>query len=213
MKRGLLPAMPLRMEKARHFKEEGKILRSLGAGILLHGVLGVPEEEVRTGPDGRPFVPGGPDFNLSHSGDYAVMAVGDREDAGNRMPGNPAEASSGGDDSDAPDDTGIGVDIEKIDPRHLRVAPSVCSEEELDWMAEDSLPRFYLLWSMKESILKAAGRGITVHPLRIRLSPENVLQETVLGPYFCRSLIFREKYALAAALREPFEMPDIREIT
>lgn len=89
---------------------------------------------------GKPHVnTPGVEFNISHSGDYALIGV-------NRYK--------------------IGVDIEKIKPnRNFKgLADAVLSEDEKAWVFEcDTVQRFYQLWTLKEARLKCDGDGISGH--------------------------------------------------
>ena len=58
----------------------------------------------------------------------------------------------------------IGVDIEEPDETHLCVAPMVYTPEEQAWMQERPLERFYMLWTWKESVMKAMGLGMQLEP-------------------------------------------------
>ncbi|WP_179319621.1 4'-phosphopantetheinyl transferase family protein [Winogradskyella helgolandensis] len=76
-------------------------------------------------------------FNVSHAGDYAIIAIGNCE---------------------------LGVDIEYID-KHFNYAdilPTVFSSEELSFVEMSNFKRqtFYKLWTRKEAIVKATGKGI-----------------------------------------------------
>ena len=53
----------------------------------------------------------------------------------------------------------IGIDIEIVKERNLKVAEKVFTPLELEWMKEDTLRRFHILWTRKESVMKAMGRG------------------------------------------------------
>lgn len=130
--------MPGRMEKARRFHFERDRLLCVGAGLLLLQYVGIRgESELRIGEYGKPYAPGYPGFNLSHSGEWCVLAVG-------------------------ADD--VGVDIEKLDGSNLRVAPMVFTAAEQKWMEADPVQRFHVLWTMKESVMKAAGLGVNLEP-------------------------------------------------
>ena len=64
---------PERRERIRGFKQEDDKVRSLVAGLLLRRFVS-PKEPLR-GQYGKPFFRDGPFFNLSHAGDYVVLAV------------------------------------------------------------------------------------------------------------------------------------------
>lgn len=79
-------------------------------------------------------------FNISHSGDYVVVAF-----------------------SDCP----VGVDIEKNKGNRLKVAKRFFTREELDDLnafpeEQKQIDYFYTLWTLKESYMKALGNGISM---------------------------------------------------
>ena len=138
---------PYRQQKVAILKHEKDRLRSLGAGIALDHALetyGLREKSAvyEFGEWGKPALKYQPDihFSLSHSGDYAVCSIGDRP---------------------------MGSDIETVRPGRLKVADRFFAEEELRWMysAEEEAEvteRMFRIWTMKESFVKATGRGISV---------------------------------------------------
>jgi 4'-phosphopantetheinyl transferase len=90
-------------------------------------------------------------FNVSHSGELALIAVAlDRE---------------------------LGVDVEshqsRVDAEDL--AGSVCTSEERDALrrigAGERRAAFLELWTGKEAVLKASGRGLSLSPARVELLP------------------------------------------
>ena len=87
---------------------------------------------------GKPWVPGGPHLNLSHSGELALLATCA--------------------------DTEVGVDLERIRPlRHLAgLTRRMCSPGERDWLGEQPDPEVALLrlWVRKEAVAKAQGGGL-----------------------------------------------------
>lgn len=87
---------------------------------------------VKQGAHGKPYVEGELYFNLSHSGEYVVMAVGDRP---------------------------VGIDVEKKKDLSPAVAKSFLNPEELDYVsARPELP-LTSLWCRKEAFLKCLGYG------------------------------------------------------
>lgn len=125
---------------------------SAGAGILMKRAFfeaGITEEfpVILTGPDGKPYLRDYPDihFNLSHSGSYVFLVTGDSE---------------------------VGCDVEEVGAPEdftsslLPVAERFFTGNE--FQAISSLPDqasrnilFHEIWTMKESFLKACGRGIS----------------------------------------------------
>ncbi len=125
---------------------------------ILAGYLDVPPEAVplREGAHGRPYLDGTgmPDFNWSHSGTRAVVAVA------RTLPR-------------------LGVDIEHVRPGRaiLALAERYFDASEYRWLAR--LPSahrpaaFVRLWTAKESILKAHGRGLAYGLERVVLALED----------------------------------------
>ncbi len=135
---------------------------------------------------GRPFLDSGIDFNISHSGAYAVCAFTDREI--------------------------VGIDIEKIRPVALSDFKTYMTDQEWENIAasDRQYDRFYEHWTMKESVIKAEGRGLSV-PLRdIRLDQgKAVLYDTV---WFLKELRLDVRYKCCLALNsEPPEF-EIRQV-
>lgn len=84
----------------------------------------------------RPFIDNRVDFNISHSGDLVVIAVGHC--------------------------LRLGIDVEEIKPVNVEDFSLTFSNEEL-WAIKqfaDPLILFYDLWTKKEAVLKANGKGM-----------------------------------------------------
>jgi 4'-phosphopantetheinyl transferase len=137
--------MPERMKRAEKYRFEKDRLLCMGGGFLMLYVVGIRDEsEIREGQYGKPFAPGYPAFNFSHSGEWCILVKGEGE---------------------------IGVDIEKIDENKLSAAPTVYTPPELAWMNEEPLERFYRLWTWKESLIKALGTGMSLEPKTFEVLP------------------------------------------
>ncbi len=138
---------PYRQQKIALLRNRKDKNRSLGAGLLLdHGlaVYGLQERSVEyeTGEWGKPVLKYHPEvcFSLSHSGDYAICTMGDKP---------------------------VGNDIERVKNGRLRVADRYFAEEELAWLyaareEDERTLRMFRIWTMKESFLKATGRGMSL---------------------------------------------------
>ncbi|MDF1519767.1 MAG: 4'-phosphopantetheinyl transferase superfamily protein [Brevefilum sp.] len=87
-------------------------------------------------------------FNLSHSEEFLLIAL----TKGRR----------------------IGIDVERLSPDRdfAAIAPLVFSPEEQALLSCSSDPRldFYTLWTAKEAILKATGRGFSFPPRQVQLT-------------------------------------------
>lgn len=138
----LLP--PARIAYALRYRKQKDQLRCLAAGVLLHAALlewGIPRDEMRKcmekliwGANTKPQFPGGfPHFNLSHSGDYVVCVVG-------KSP--------------------CGVDVQGQE-KDVDFLQSFFSAGEWEWICRDKNKRAIRLWTMKESLGKCMGTGIT----------------------------------------------------
>lgn len=108
--------------------------RSLAAGLLLRAVFG-ESAEFETDAFGKPRLPGGLSFNLSHAGDHAVLATANGD---------------------------VGVDIERRrDIDCMRIARRFFHPDEYAFLRAQADPAyaFFRIWTLKESYVKALGRG------------------------------------------------------
>ena len=81
-------------------------------------------------------------FNVSHSGEYIVMTVNKKGR--------------------------VGIDIEKIKSIDLSVSESCFTKNEINYLYSkkgEENKRFYKLWTLKESFVKAIGEGLS-YPLK-----------------------------------------------
>lgn len=132
-----------REQTARYRLDRDKRL-SVGVNALLRYALrreGIAETPpVSYGTHGKPYFPDRPDlhFNLSHSGDMALCVL-----------------------SGAP----CGCDIQRTEDAEPRVADRFFAPEEKQRLAEapEEMKKtvFCCLWTLKESYLKATGKGLS----------------------------------------------------
>lgn len=134
-------------EKIRRFRRYEDSLRALTAEVLIRTVscsklsLKSDSLEFKTGPHGKPYLKDYENFhfNLSHSGDWVVCAVS------NRL---------------------VGIDVEQTKEINLDIAKRFFSREEYDDLSmkkeEERIPYFFDLWTLKESYIKADGRGLAI---------------------------------------------------
>ena len=124
---------PERAEKASRYRFPADKKRCIAGGLLLRRFLG--DCVVFADACGKPRTDSGVCFNLSHSGDWVLLAVGDSE---------------------------VGCDIEQHRQTDvLRLGKVVYTDAEMALLRESSDPTalFYVLWTKKEALLKCMGKG------------------------------------------------------
>lgn len=136
-----------KQERIKKLAKPDDVKRVLFADILLRSVLKyelrISNEKIEyeNNEYGKPFLKGdyGLYFNLSHAGDWVVCAI---------------------------DNEPLGIDIEKIYPVGLEIAARFFSDEEYKMLmakpVEEQQPFFFDLWTLKESYIKAIGKGLTL---------------------------------------------------
>lgn len=130
-----------RRERVDRLLDEKAKKLSVLAETLLRFVLneqGITDFAISTLENGKPFLLGGQkSFNLSHSHDICVCAVSDVE---------------------------IGCDVEKIAKANLKIGERFFSKTENAYLsslsADKESQEFYRLWTLKESYVKAIGKGL-----------------------------------------------------
>lgn len=127
---------PERLEKAKKFRFRDDYLRCIGAGALLYGILNVNEDDIVTSKYGKPSDPAIKKcFSLSHSGDYVLLATDTAE---------------------------VGADIQKINNKDTKVFRRACTEDEKKWLLENDREEFFTIWTLKESVMKLTGLGMSL---------------------------------------------------
>lgn len=179
---------PERRSRMERYLRKSDQARCLGAGLLLRYAFG-EERAAQILPDGlgKPYLPEGPYFNLSHSGDKVVLLVSDRPS---------------------------GVDIEQISPWSRAVARRVFTQKEQAWLNahEEEDSAFFRLWTAKEAVMKALGLGFRLHPESFEISPEEDVPNPVEGSNWYLQWRKIEGHMLCCAVDIPLEEICIREI-
>lgn len=137
--------------KISRFRNNKDKYRGLISEILIRNIicaqLNISNEEIFFVENefGKPFLKGYDNFhfNISHSGQWIVCTVDDKD---------------------------IGIDIEKIESIDYReLSENFFSEKEYKFIFEstlsDQLKNFYRIWTLKESYIKAEGKGLSI-PLK-----------------------------------------------
>ena len=115
-------------EKALKYKNEIDQVRSLASSYLVNKLS---KEPLQFNDMGKPFFENGPCFNISHSGQYIIMAVSNKD---------------------------IGVDIEENKEKDMSPLIRIFNEAEAKMIKEHA--DFYYLWCAKESLIKCIGSSI-----------------------------------------------------
>lgn len=172
-------------EKAARFLRESDRLSSVAARgalrALLAGYTGIPAAEIAFcyTENGKPHVTGSEvEFNVSHSGDWVVLAFGR--------------------------DRSIGIDIEQI-KREMDVkaiAARYFSAQEMDWMekADDPHAVFFQLWARKEAYVKACGSTLFTELKRVSVPIEDGAEK---DGWLFHYLEAGSKYAAAVVTDQP----------
>jgi 4'-phosphopantetheinyl transferase len=133
----------LQVRNGRFRQWHDRLSHLLGKMLLIkaledHGFNGHCLTKMRYTNYQRPFLECEIDFNISHSGNYVLCAV--------------AEGVK------------VGVDIEAIKPIELSEFTHVMSASQWNAIhsAGDPLLAFYRAWTIKESVIKAHGKGLSL---------------------------------------------------
>lgn len=140
-----------RRNKVMKYMQADDRRRCLGAGILLAKILplyGESPENITYGPEGKPQAEN-VHFNLSHSGNLVICAVGEKA---------------------------VGCDIEKTGQEVQGVAKRFFHQNEAEYLQKFQGPErnemFYRLWTWKESYVKMTGEGMKLSLQDFEILPE-----------------------------------------
>jgi 4'-phosphopantetheinyl transferase len=154
-----------RREKMRQYRSRNDRLRCLAGGLLMERIS--EGREIRLNEHGKPFMPEGPYFNLSHSENFVCLAVS----------------------SDSP----VGIDIEFLrDEDFQALARTAFHPEEREFfLRKPDAERFFMIWTLKESYMKMRGLGFSLDPRCFSvLSPNS-------GAFFFQNLHMISGYSLS----------------
>lgn len=144
--------------KLKLFKNRNEAIRRLISSLLIRRIirdeLNIPETNITFTYNkyGKPFLNESDffHFNISHSGDWIVCVIDKHE---------------------------IGVDIEKIQPIDLDIAKEFFSSQEYNYIMSKPFNErtyaFYEIWTLKESYLKAIGKGLSIPLKSFTIKKEN----------------------------------------
>ncbi|PEA06967.1 4'-phosphopantetheinyl transferase [Bacillus cereus] len=171
--------------KKYHFEEDKK--RSIMAELLLRHSLkkdfGITREQVQFTKNsfGKPMLKNFEQiyFNLAHSGDWVVCGV-----------------------SDVP----IGIDVEIIKSIDLDIAKTFFTLDEykdiVNQPKEKKIKYFYKLWTLKESYVKAEGKGLSIplNSFSFCISPDTIqmYEGNQLSKKYCFQLFNLDNFHIVA---------------
>ncbi|NLM10171.1 MAG: 4'-phosphopantetheinyl transferase superfamily protein [Clostridiaceae bacterium] len=159
---------------------------------LLCKRLGVRNKELIFGVNeyGKPFLVNSTDaeFNISHSGEWVVCSI-------DNMP--------------------VGIDIEQVKPIDISIAERFFSKEEVKSLMSKCIAEreayFYDLWTLKESYIKAVGKGLSIplNSFTIRIVKNNitVCSANETDNYYFKQYYIDQEYKMAVCSSKN-EFPD-----
>jgi 4'-phosphopantetheinyl transferase len=174
---------PEKKRKILGFRQMADAKRSLYAELLIRYLiekrLGLSDERIvfELNEFGKPSLmksEGDFHFNLSHSGDWVVCML---------------------------DSYPVGIDVEEIRPIDISLADRFFSPKEVEELRaepiKDKLAKFFETWTLKESYIKAVGKGLS-----IPLNSFSILSHDSKYPKLCdkerSDLYFFRHYELAS---------------
>ena len=178
-----------RQARVRALGSSRDALLSLAAGLLLYGVFGEAAQHARfeRGKRGKPHLPDRTPFNITHAGDYAVLALSSQT---------------------------VGVDLEHIRPIDWqKISARFFHPEERTYLeqADDPASEFFHIWTLKESFLKAEGLGFSISPASFAILPDGEHSAHLVGESFYRFSCLKPfpGYCLSVCSLEPEIAPSV----
>jgi 4'-phosphopantetheinyl transferase len=160
----------------------GKIL--LLEAFKKNGIAKERLEEIQYTAFNRPYLSGEFDFNISHSGEVVLCAFSNH--------------------------VRIGIDIEKIKPLDTDEFTDQFTSAELGAIrnSADPLCEFYNWWTLKESLIKADGKGLTI-PLKSIDFITPLCAQIENCKWYFQTIHIQEGYCCHLASSEHIETPAV----
>ena len=149
----------LHRDRAMRFRQKDDRLRCLAAGYLMkHYIPDFSEELISIGKQGKPTLINAVAFNISHAGDYVVLAVCNEV-------------------------SGVGVDVEPVGEMdcYRDILSYAMTEKEVQFIGEDA-HKAVCIWTRKESLYKCVGEGIE----DFAELPEVTNEQVLFSGHLCR---------------------------
>lgn len=118
---------------------------------------------------GRPWIDRKVDFNLSHSGDWVILAITER--------------------------SRLGIDIEQIRDIKLEYFKNIMTPTQWKqiYSAANSIREFFRFWAMKESVIKANGKGLSIPLDEVEGTFEKVVVEG--DHWYLKEILIDDKHS------------------
>ena len=181
----------------RYLRPEDR-LRCLGGGLLLFYRFGKGyEKRLSYNSYGKPLMDGKGKFNLSHSGDLVVLAVSD--------------------EMAAVSDEAVGVDVQRQEPGDLLEMAKISfhpAEQRFLASGKNQRERFYSIWTLKESYMKAVGMGFSLPSSSFSVSFSHG-EPKVDGDdeYHLKEIPFFSGYSLSVCSKRPAGKMETEEVS
>lgn len=188
----LLAQLPLKMQQqVSGFRKWEDAHRSvLGKALLIEGLKEynlplVSLADLNYTAFQKPYFTKDIHFNISHSGNYIVCAIGTTE---------------------------VGVDVEEIKEIPLSDFKELFSPEELKLIFKDAhnYAPFYTLWTQKEAFLKAVGVGLNM-PLNKVIIWKNIIEYNG-NTWYLKQLSIHEDYICHIATPHTSMQVNLKEL-
>jgi len=122
---------------------------------------------------GKPFLDDDIDFNISHSGNFVFCALGEK--------------------------VKLGIDVEMISDIEFVDFHEVMTQKQ--WLiinnSENPIESFFRLWTIKESIIKAEGKGFSISPLNVLVN--NKIANYQRNIWYLKELYLNSKICICLA--------------
>lgn len=187
-----------RIVKIHRIKPVEEKKRSVCGGILMQKFLevsGLKEDDILVTENGKAYCKAEKEiaFNLSHSGEYVVLAFVKKEEQ--------KEPRENGEAGEKIAELQIGVDLQEVKETHGRFGERVLSEEEKKDLKGKNLIQY---WCIKEAYSKLTGKGLSTDFRNLNCDFQKGICENIKEEeyFYFKEFQLQEKYFGAVCLNE-----------
>ncbi len=140
----------------------------LGSRVLLRTLLKTNHYiDVQLDENNKPYLVNFPfEFSISHSNEYASVIIYKGKK--------------------------VGIDIEKMSEKILRIQKKFMSEKELEFLSEEHrIEQLYICWGIKESLFKLYGKGNLPFIDGIKIDAFDYLNDRTIKASICKDGLIR----------------------